>query len=58
MFRVKIQVPNELVMHFIEDIKTGVRGVGYVKTNDSAVLPDWMEQGLMPGAARTHCGAQ
>ena len=42
MFRVKIQVPNELVMHFIEDIKTGVRGVGYVKTDDSAVWPDWM----------------
>jgi HlyD family secretion protein len=47
MFRVKIQVPTELVMHFIEDIKTGVRGVGYVKMNESAVWPDWLETGLI-----------
>ena len=33
MFRVKIQVPKELVAHYIESIKTGVRGVGYVKVD-------------------------
>ena len=31
MFRVKIQVPRELATQYIERIKTGVRGVGYVK---------------------------
>ena len=33
MFRVKIQVPKELVTQYIERIKTGVRGVGYVKVD-------------------------
>jgi HlyD family secretion protein len=39
MFRVKIQVPPELASQFIERIKTGIRGVGYVKINESAVWP-------------------
>ena len=39
MFRVKIQVPKELASQYIERIKTGVRGVGYVKVKDSAVWP-------------------
>jgi HlyD family secretion protein len=47
MFRVKIQVPRELVLHYIERIKTGVRGVGYVKVNDSAVWPDWLQKNLV-----------
>ncbi len=47
MFRVKIQVPRELVLHYVERIKTGVRGVGYVKINDSAVWPDWLQNNLI-----------
>lgn len=47
MFRVKIQVPAELVEHYIERIKTGVRGVGYVKVSASAKWPDWLEKGLL-----------
>jgi HlyD family secretion protein len=47
MFRVKIQVPKELVTHYVERIKTGVRGVGYVKVSDSAVWPEWLEQNLV-----------
>ncbi len=39
MFRVKIQVPKELASRYIERIKTGVRGVGYVKLKDDAVWP-------------------
>jgi HlyD family secretion protein len=38
-FRVKIRVPEETVESYIELIKTGVRGVGYVKVEDSAVWP-------------------
>jgi len=47
MFRVKIQVPKALVAHYIQHIKTGVRGVGYVKVKDSAVWPDWLQNTLL-----------
>lgn len=47
MFRVKIQVPEDLIQAYIERIKTGVRGVGYVKVSDTAVWPEWLEQGLL-----------
>jgi len=43
MFRVKIQVPKEIVTAYVQHIKTGIRGVGYVKINDSAVWPSWLE---------------
>jgi HlyD family secretion protein len=43
MFRVKIQVPEELVRSYIALVKTGVRGVGYVKVNESAVWPSWLQ---------------
>lgn len=50
MFRVKIQVPRDLVVHFTEQLKTGVRGVGYVKVDKSAQWPDWLEKNLVrPG---------
>jgi HlyD family secretion protein len=48
MFRVKIQVPQELVSGYIERIKTGVRGVGYVKIKDSAVWPSWLQNVVKP----------
>lgn len=47
MFRVKIKVPQELVSKYVERIKTGVRGVGYVKIKDSAVWPSWLQKRLM-----------
>lgn len=47
MFRVKIQVPRELVLHYVERVKTGVRGVGYVKVRDTAVWPDWLQKNLV-----------
>jgi HlyD family secretion protein len=58
MFRVKIQLPAALVTHYVEGIKTGVRGVGYVKVEDSAEWPDSLnnlvsvnEPAPKPGAA-------
>jgi HlyD family secretion protein len=39
MFRVKIQLPKEVAAQYVERIKTGIRGVGYVKLADSAVWP-------------------
>jgi len=53
MFRVKIQVPEELVATYIERIKTGVRGVGYVKFNESAVWPDWLQNLIKPDNKQT-----
>ncbi len=47
MFRVKIQVPRELVMHYIERVKTGVRGVGYVKTDPNAKWPRWLDTNVV-----------
>ena len=47
MFRVKIQIPSELVTHYIERIKTGVRGVGYVQVSPDATWPQWLEKGLL-----------
>lgn len=48
MFRVKIRLPEELVASYIEYVKTGVRGVGYVKVDESAVWPDWLQNLLTP----------
>lgn len=39
VFRVKIQVPKELAGRYVERIKTGIRGVGYVKVNPNAAWP-------------------
>lgn len=48
MFRVKIQVPEALISSYIERIKTGVRGVGYVKVDPSANWPDWLQNLVQP----------
>ncbi|HKP94305.1 MAG TPA: HlyD family efflux transporter periplasmic adaptor subunit [Fibrobacteria bacterium] len=42
MFRVKLQIPRDLVIHFVDQIKTGVRGTGYVKVEESAEWPERM----------------
>jgi HlyD family secretion protein len=47
MFRVKIQVPPEFVSSNIERVKTGIRGVGYVKVDPSATWPDWLQRNLV-----------
>jgi HlyD family secretion protein len=51
MFRVKIQVPRELAAQYVERIKTGVRGVGYVKIKDSAVWPARLQNLVQPTKA-------
>jgi HlyD family secretion protein len=43
MFRVKIQVPKEIAAPYVERLKTGVRGVGYVKLKDTAVWPSKLQ---------------
>jgi HlyD family secretion protein len=51
MFRVKIQLPREIVGQYIERIKTGIRGVGYVKVKDSAVWPARLQNLVTAGPA-------
>jgi HlyD family secretion protein len=43
MFRIKIQIPRELAAHYVERLKTGVRGMGYVKIDPSATWPSWLQ---------------
>ena len=47
MFRVKLQVPKALVKNFIESIKTGTRGVGYVKLDPDTAWPTRLQTGLV-----------
>jgi HlyD family secretion protein len=51
MFRVKIQIPKEVASRYVERIKTGIRGVGYVKVKDSAVWPDRLQNMLAPATS-------
>jgi HlyD family secretion protein len=44
MFRVKLQVPSEIVLPYIERIKTGVRGMGYVRIDDAVAWPEFLER--------------
>jgi HlyD family secretion protein len=52
MFRVKLRIPEKTVESYIDLIKTGVRGVGYVKVDDAAVWPDSL-QNLLTAPAGT-----
>jgi HlyD family secretion protein len=48
MFRVKIKVPVKTVESNINVVKTGVRGVGYVKVDESAAWPPWLQNLAVP----------
>ncbi len=45
MFRIKVRIPQALVLKHIEKVKTGVRGVAYIRLNtlDGEPLADWPE---------------
>jgi HlyD family secretion protein len=48
MFRIRVRIPSELVLARVDQIKTGVRGVAWVRlARDDGSLPDWPE-GLLP----------
>jgi len=44
MFRVKLQIPPELLLPYIDKVKTGVRGVGYVRVDESVPWPAALER--------------
>lgn len=48
MFRVKIKVPEKTVLAFIDFVKTGVRGVGYVKLDNNAQWPSSVQNLIEP----------
>ncbi|WP_165074194.1 HlyD family secretion protein [Paludisphaera rhizosphaerae] len=48
MFRVKLKVPDEILIPRIERIKTGVRGVGYVRIDPNTPWPANLEVRLPP----------
>ena len=41
MFRVKVRIPQELVMPNIDLVKTGIRGVAYVRLASEGAPSDW-----------------
>lgn len=48
MFRIRVSIPPELVARRMDQIKTGVRGIAWVRlAGDDGSLPDW-PQGLTP----------
>ena len=48
MFRVKIRVPEKMVESYIDVVKTGVRGVGYVRLDESAAWPAFLQNIVAP----------
>lgn len=54
MFRVKVRVPQQLVLKHIDRVKTGVRGVAYVRL-DGGPQPEWPDylRKLPPDVDRT-----
>lgn len=44
MFRVKVQIPNEQVVKHLEKIKSGIRGVAYVKLEESVAWPTELDR--------------
>jgi HlyD family secretion protein len=49
MFRVKVRVPTELVGAYIDFVKTGIRGVAYVRLGFTPPdWPPWLERRFEP----------
>lgn len=51
MFRVKVRIPPELVDKYVEQVKTGVRGVAYVRPGlNPPEWPAWLQRRYEPPA--------
>jgi HlyD family secretion protein len=42
MFRVKLSIDPDLVQRYPNRAKTGLRGIGYLRTRSGAVWPDFL----------------
>jgi HlyD family secretion protein len=48
MFRIRVKIPAQLIAQRLDQVKTGVRGVAWVRlARDDGSLPDW-PRGLIP----------
>jgi HlyD family secretion protein len=56
MFRIKLSVPPERVLPYIERVKTGIRGVGYVRLDDAVAWPERLDREL-PSRGPAETGA-
>ncbi len=52
MFRVKLSVPPERVLPYIERVKTGIRGVGYVRLDDAVDVAGVSGPAIAPARPR------
>ncbi|QRG07933.1 HlyD family efflux transporter periplasmic adaptor subunit [Xanthobacter dioxanivorans] len=52
MFRVKLRIARPLVEKYIDHVKTGVTGVGYVRLDPKAQWPSWLDSDLVHEAAQ------
>lgn len=50
MFRVKLRVPQVLVEKYLDQVKTGVTGVGYVRVDPKVQWPAWLQSDLVEQA--------
>lgn len=54
MFRIKVRVPTELVERHINFVKTGIRGVAYVRPGlNPPEWPPWLEKRFVPPPQKT-----
>lgn len=51
MFRAKVRIPQSLVQRYIEQTKTGVTGVAYVRLDPTVPWPSWLESDLTQAKA-------
>jgi len=49
MFRVKVRVPQDLVQRYLDQVKTGVTGMAYIRLDAGAAWPAWLESDLTRG---------
>ena len=61
MFRVKVRVPQKLVLDHIDRVKTGVRGIAYVQLTalpgeEPSAWPEFLQK-LPPGVVPTAVGS-
>jgi HlyD family secretion protein len=47
MFRVRAQVPKELLQKYIEYVKTGLPGMAYVRLDPEAKWPEFLSTNLV-----------
>ncbi|MFG1301906.1 HlyD family efflux transporter periplasmic adaptor subunit [Xanthobacter sp. V3C-3] len=52
MFRVKLRVARPLVEKYLDHVKTGVTGIGYVRLDPKAQWPAWLESDLVREAGQ------